>query len=255
MQQYFVPEARFNGNHVLLSGEDAKHITRVMRMNVSDPIICANDKGEAFLCKIEKFEGSNVVATVQSRLQSDPELPVKVVIVQGMPKGEKFDTIVRKGTECGAAAFIPFYAERSVAVWQKDRIEKKCLRLKKIAKEAAEQSHRLFIPEIMEPVNLDQLLSIGETFTFKAVAYEETAKKGQVSALPSLLKQMKMGDSLLAVIGPEGGLTPKEAACFEENGFQLCGLGPRIMRTETAPLYMLSAVSYQFELLNGEVEY
>ncbi|TGA99575.1 16S rRNA (uracil(1498)-N(3))-methyltransferase [Sporolactobacillus shoreae] len=255
MQRYFVPDDQFHENHVWITGEDAKHIMRVMRMNLTDKIVCANNMGEAFLCEIDKIQDQQVAAVIRSQLISDPELPVRVVIAQGMPKGEKFDTIVRKGTECGASAFIPFYAERSVAVWQKDRIEKKRLRLGKIAKEAAEQSHRLFIPEVTEPMNLGQLLAACKSFTYAAVAYEETAKKGELSALPLLLKQMKPGDSLLAVIGPEGGLSHEEALAFQVAGCRLCGLGPRIMRTETAPLYLLSAVSYQFELLNNEVGY
>jgi RNA methyltransferase, RsmE family len=253
MQQYFLPNNQVHDHHVLVQGDDAKHIIRVMRMAVGDEIICVVS-GRAFVCRIERMEDHKVMAEIGSSVSGTPELPNAVTIVQGIPKGEKFDTIVQKGTECGATAFIPFNAARSVAVWPKDRVAKKRLRLQKIAKGAAEQSHRLIIPEVAEPLGIDRLIQVGESFTYKMVAYEETAKAGQFSALPALLRQMRTGDSLLAVIGPEGGLTREEAGKLNESGFVLCGLGPRILRTETAPVYLLSAVSYQLELLNSEVE-
>ncbi|RYM05303.1 16S rRNA (uracil(1498)-N(3))-methyltransferase [Sporolactobacillus sp. THM7-7] len=248
MRRYFVPVNHFHESSVRITGEDAKHIQRVMRMNVSDQIICANNRGDAFLCDIQEFKGEDVHVRIQSRLEHNPELPVRVTIVQGIPKGDKFDTIVQKGTECGAAAFIPFRAERSVSVWHENRWAKKQRRLEKIAKAAAEQSHRLFIPDVARPITLHELLEFSESFTYKAVAYEEKAKEGDHSEFPSLLNQMKPGNSLMAVIGPEGGLSPDEVGQLRQAGFRSCGLGPRILRTETAALYLLSVVSYHFEL-------
>lgn len=253
MQQYFIPADQVSEQHVLIQGEAAKHISRVMRMTAGDQIVCVVS-GTAYLCRIEQVSGQSVTAVAESAVNANPELPVAVAIAQGIPKGEKFDAIVQKGTECGATAFIPFNAARSVAVWREERTEKKRLRLQKIARGAAEQSHRLVIPEITEPYDLDRLIQAGLSFTYKMVAYEETAKSGELNALPKLLHGMRKGDSLLAVIGPEGGLTPEEAEKLDENGFVLCGFGPRILRTETAPIYLLSAVSYQLELLNNEVE-
>lgn len=254
MQRYFVPEEQFDESGVRITGEDARHIRRVMRMNVADTIVCANNKGDAFLCKIKAFEDQSVIAGIESVLTSESELPVRITIAQGIPKGDKFDTIVQKGTECGAAAFIPFHSERTVSVWQKEKSEKKRLRLQRIAKEASEQTHRLFIPEVEPLMTLDQLLIFSERFTCKAVAYEETAKAGVQSGLPSLLRNMKAGNSLIMVIGPEGGLSPNEAERLKQSGFLLCGLGPRILRTETAALYLLSCASYHFELLQREVD-
>ncbi|MCO7175675.1 16S rRNA (uracil(1498)-N(3))-methyltransferase [Sporolactobacillus kofuensis] len=254
MQRYFVPRDQMDQQRVRISGDDARHIQKVMRMKVSDQIECADNQGEAFLCAIEHFEDDLVYATVLQKLTTNPELPIHVTIVQGIPKAEKFDTIVQKGTECGADRFIPFQANRSIALWKKGKQEKKLTRLRKICKEAAEQSHRLLVPEIYDPMTLDQLITYGDQFTYKMVAFEETAKVGAQSGFPTLIKKMSKDDPLLAVIGPEGGITTEEAAQLQEHGFVLCGLGPRILRTETAALYLLSAVSYHFELLHGEVD-
>lgn len=253
MQQYFVPIEQFNGSEVLITGEDARHIQRVMRMAVKDTLICADNKGGAFLCEIKQFDGPHVRAGILSVFDGLQELPVHVTIAQGIPKGDKFDMIVQKGTECGARSFIPFEAERSVAKWHDSKREKKRLRLGKIAKEASEQSHRAYVPTIEQPMALDELIRYSEPFNFKAVAYEETAKAGNQSGLPAIFNRMSPGESLLVVIGPEGGLSPAEAECFGEAGFCFCGLGRRILRTETAALYLLASASYHFELLNNEV--
>ncbi|CAM3106032.1 16S rRNA (uracil(1498)-N(3))-methyltransferase [Sporolactobacillus spathodeae] len=250
MQRYFVPDNQFTNSEVQITGDDAHHIRRVMRMSESDPILCVNSHGEGYRCLIQKIEEHKVTAVICSRLEESPELPVQLVLAQGIPKGDKFDTIVQKATECGAYAFLPFHAARSIASWPSDKVAKKLARLHRIAKEAAEQSHRLHLPEIYQPMDLQELIAFGNNFDWKMVAYEETAKQGEQKRLPTLLQQMRAGERLLAVIGPEGGLTADEAASLEANGFVLCGLGPRILRTETASISLLSFVSYHFELLN-----
>ncbi|MCQ2008451.1 MAG: 16S rRNA (uracil(1498)-N(3))-methyltransferase [Sporolactobacillus sp.] len=254
MQRYFIPEDHFTENKVVITGDDARHIQKVMRMKPSDPLICANNKGEAYLCSIESTDEGQVCAIIKQKMTNNPELPIQVTVAQGIPKADKFDTIIQKGTECGASLFIPFQAQRSIALWKKDKKDKKRLRLEKISKEAAEQSHRLYIPKLSEPMGLDQLIALGTSYPFKMVAFEETAKSGAQAGFPTLLKKMSKGDRLLAVIGPEGGITVDEAKKLEDHGFLLCGLGPRILRTETAAIYLLSAISYHFELLNCEVD-
>ncbi|MEW8986165.1 MAG: RsmE family RNA methyltransferase, partial [Bacillus sp. (in: firmicutes)] len=122
-------------------------------------------------------------------------------------------------------------------------------RWQKIAKEAAEQSYRAEIPAVKAPVSIRTLLQMAENFDVKLVAYEEEAKQGEAAVLAQTLQKLIPGKSLLIVFGPEGGLAPHEISLLSENGFVACGLGPRILRTETAPLYLLAAVSYQLELL------
>ncbi|MFT8362085.1 MAG: 16S rRNA (uracil(1498)-N(3))-methyltransferase [Sporolactobacillus sp.] len=254
MQRYFIADEQFTERTVVITGEDAHHIQHVMRMHAADSIICVNGHGEAFVCVIDAVTAGQVTAVIESKLSANSELPIRVIIAQGVPKGDKFDTIVQKATECGASAFIPFQASRSIAAWQPNKVEKKRARLQRIAKEAAEQSHRLKLPPIYPPMTLRDLLVFAETINWKVVAYEETAKQGEQRPLPLLLQRIHPGDSLLVVIGPEGGLTAEEAATLEANGFILCGLGPRILRTETAPISFLSFISYHFELSLNEVD-
>jgi 16S rRNA (uracil1498-N3)-methyltransferase len=249
MQRYFVSNDQRTDVGVTITGEDARHISRVMRMKPGEPILVCDKAGQTFLCEIQEIYETNVRCLIRETIEEKSELPIKVTLVQGLPKGDKLEFVVQKGTELGAAGFLPFESERAIVKWDTSKVQKKLERLRKIAKEAAEQSQRSTIPIINEPLRLDALIAFSQSFTHKMVAYEEEAKQGEVKRFASLLSTIKEGQSLLVVLGPEGGLTAEEVNKLQQAGFVLAGLGPRILRTETAPLYVLSAVSYQFELL------
>ncbi|MFJ5621440.1 16S rRNA (uracil(1498)-N(3))-methyltransferase [Peribacillus loiseleuriae] len=250
MQRYFLERDAFvDEGTIQITGADFHHITRVMRMNVGDQLICVKPDGQAGLAEIVDVTSETVLATVVKWLKEDKELPIKLAIASGLPKGDKLEVIVQKGTELGAHEFIPFIAARSVVKWDDKKAGKKIERLQKIAKEAAEQSHRTVRPFVTEPLNLGGLIKYANGYDVKMVAFEESAKQGEKGALVSALQNIKAGQSMLFVFGPEGGLSEGEVTQLTEAGFTLCGLGPRILRTETAPLYALAAVSYQLELL------
>ncbi|WP_108669598.1 16S rRNA (uracil(1498)-N(3))-methyltransferase [Peribacillus acanthi] len=249
MQRYFIEEFDPNSGQVNISGEDVKHISKVMRMSTGDVILCTTTAGKTCRVEIQEITNEQVLCNVIEWIDETNELPIKVVIASGLPKGDKLEYIVQKGTELGACGFVPFNADRSIVKWDEKKSQKKLERLQKIAKEAAEQSHRSFLPMIHDSKRLKDLIAFSKEFTHKVVAFEEQAKQGEVSAFAKVLQSAQNGDSLLIVFGPEGGLSSIEIDELEKNGFIACGLGPRIMRTETAPLYALAAVSYQLELL------
>lgn len=248
VQRYFIEE-QGNIEQFNISGDDYHHIVRVMRMKAGDEIICVTLKGKSAICQIAEITDEIVVANVVKWEEGTTELPVHVVIASGLPKGDKLELIIQKGTELGAYEFVPFTASRSIVKWDSKKAVKKVDRWQKIAKEAAEQSHRSYVPEVKEPISLKELVKASDEYTYKLVAYEEEAREGEVSVLSSTLAKLGEGDRLLIVFGPEGGLSSEEIDLLNKNGFLACGLGPRILRTETAPLYALSAVSYHFELL------
>lgn len=246
MQRYFVDILR--DNRFYISEEDRHHIVKVMRLKEGDQIICVSSEKSA-ICSIAEITDDSVIAEVVKWEEGSVELPISVAIASGLPKGDKLEWIIQKGTELGAARFIPFAAARSVVKWDEKKAAKKVERWSKIAKEAAEQSHRQTLPVVDEPVSVKALIEVGKSFDYKMIAFEDDAKEGETSVLFSTLKEIKAGESILFVFGPEGGLTIEEVSFLKENGFLSCGLGPRILRTETAPLYALSAVSYQLELM------
>lgn len=248
MQRYFVfNDENWTKNTVTITGEDVHHIVRVMRSRVGDAIICTNQSQEAAICTISELSNDEIVAEIKEWLQKDVELPIDVTIAQGLPKGDKFEFILQKGTELGASSFIPFETERSIVRWDEKKMKKKQHRFEKIVKEASEQSHRLKIPSIQERMNLSQLIEASKSYSQCIFAYEEEARKDEYHLFSRVLSNLVRGSRLLICIGPEGGFTNKEAEILLNNHFQPVRFGPRILRTETAPLYALASISYQFE--------
>lgn len=252
MQRYFVAEEYWQEDEVRLV-EDAHHILRVMRFQINDRIICVHPKGQAAECNITHINEDNnqVRATITKWLDDHNELPVKVTILQSLPKGNKLELIIQKATELGATQFVLFQSERSVVKWNEKRMKNRLQRYEKIAKEASQQSGRNFIPEIIYTKDVEKFLQEDSLHsTSKLLAYEEEAKKATEGSFYSELRKMANNDHIIVSIGPEGGFSPEEVARFKEQGFTPIRLGKRILRTETAALYALASISYHFEEMN-----
>lgn len=248
MQRYFVKQ-RVNEGRFLIDDEDRHHIVKVMRMQIGDQIICVDLEGKQAVCALAEITDTSVVADVVQWIDGVSELPISITIASGLPKGDKLEWIIQKGTELGAYQFLPFAAARSVVKWDEKKAAKKVDRWQKIAKEAAEQSHRALLPDVLSAISFKDLLLKSKDFHYKLVAFEEESRKGETSVFADTLKKINKGETLLIVFGPEGGLTDEEVRQLKDSDFAVCGLGPRILRTETAPLYALSAISYHFELM------
>ncbi|MGV3010788.1 16S rRNA (uracil(1498)-N(3))-methyltransferase [Streptococcus thoraltensis] len=245
MQQYFVKGAP--ENPIIITDKDTvKHMFNVMRLTEGDEVVLVFEDGVKRLAKVlDALEHS--FELVEEWLE-DTELPVRVTIASGFPKGDKLELITQKATELGASAIWAFPADWSVVKWDGKKLAKKEDKLAKIALGAAEQSKRNRVPEVrLFDAKKDFLGCLGE-FDKIFIAYEESAKAGEMAVLARELKNMEKDTKLLFVFGPEGGISPREVEALEAEGALKCGLGPRIMRTETAPLYALSAVSFATEL-------
>ncbi|MGR6897567.1 16S rRNA (uracil(1498)-N(3))-methyltransferase [Rummeliibacillus sp. BSL5] len=245
MQRYFI-EQPFNDEIATIREDDAHHIINVMRMRVADELIAVHN-GEAFVCKITKIDNGSVEVQKTGEVRPNTELPIHVTIACGLPKGDKLELIVQKSTELGMYDFIPFEAERSIVKWDAKKGKKKQERLQKIAKEAAEQSHRTHIPTIHEQYSFKQLLQVVGDYDVVFLADEEDAKETSRTRFAERLKKVYDYESMLVIFGPEGGIDRSEAQALQQLGCQSISLGPRILRAETAPLYVLSAISYEFE--------
>ncbi len=246
MQRYFLQIPFDDEGKAAITGEDGKHIVRVMRMTVDENVIAVSG-GDAFMSTIIEILADGVVIRRQEGSLSTNEMPVNVTIACGLPKGDKLDLIVQKGTELGMVKILPFEAERSIVKWDEKKGGKKVERLRKIAKEAAEQCHRTVIPIVGNPSSFRQLIAESKNYDVLLFADEEDAKSGNPNRIADRLEAVYPKQSVLVVFGPEGGLSRKEAEALRSAGFLPIALGPRILRTETAPLYLLSAMSYKFE--------
>lgn len=244
MQRYFVDHA--TSGTAEIQGEDARHITRVMRMKEGQQLIVVFQQ-RAYLSTITQLSEQGVDVTFGEELPNQTEMPVNVTIACGLPKGDKLDLVIQKATELGMAGFIPFEAERSIVKWDQKKWQKKKERFEKIAKEAAEQSHRTVIPTIYDLHTLQTLVSSIRSYDVVLICDEEEAKKSERVRFADHLKTVYDKKSILVVFGPEGGLDREEVEALVKNGATATTLGPRILRAETAPLYALAALSYEFE--------
>jgi len=245
MQRYFVEGKVPDNKVVTITGDDAKHIAKVMRQSAGDQIVVVIEDS-AFLAEILTAD-FDVEVELKRELAAHAEMPKKVTIACGLPKGDKLELITQKSTELGMYALVPFAAERSIVKWDAAKNDKKIARLQKIAKEAAEQSHRTHIPVIHKVQTFAQLMETAESYDAVIVAYEEEARRDAPTRFADLLKKLYDKDSILLIFGPEGGISENEIRHLKEAGALFTSLGPRILRTETAPLYALSAFSYEYE--------
>ncbi|KRN02611.1 hypothetical protein FD13_GL001835 [Levilactobacillus senmaizukei DSM 21775 = NBRC 103853] len=246
MQRYFLDEPVTTGQQLNLDATTYRHWVRVLRAEVGDQAEFVDSTAHLFHGELTRVTDDAATVTLTAVSTPAVELPVSVTIACGLPKQEKAEWITQKATELGVQHIIFFSGDWSVAKWQGNKVAKKLTRLNKIAAGAAEQAHRLIRPTVSYADNLAAVLQTPVTTTL--VAYEESAKQGEQSALNQQLTHLRPGDSLLTIFGPEGGISPKEIQMAQQAGAALVGLGPRILRTETAPLYLLAAVSMVLEL-------
>ncbi len=247
MQQYFVNGRAPQGVFQIKDKDTAKHMFSVMRLQADDQTVLVFDDGIKRLARVVDSQSQSV--EIIEVLADNVELPVSVTIATGFPKGDKLEFVAQKATELGMAALWAFPADWSVVKWDGKKLAKKAEKLEKIAQGAAEQSKRNRIPAIRLFEKKTDFLAQLTGFDQIILAYEEAAKEGEQANLVKILSGLEAGQSVLVIVGPEGGVSPEEVAAFEGAGAVKTGLGPRILRAETAPLYALSAISYATELL------
>ena len=248
MQRYFVKGNVSETTHSLQFSKNQVHqLKKVMRVRAGEKFEVVDDASQLAIVEVAELEPFEV--KVVELLEQKVELPVSVTIAVGLSKGDKLDWIVQKATELGVSEIIPLSLTRNVVKWTGDKSAKKIERLQKIAEEASEQSHRLKVPRVTSLMTLKELANYTSDFEQKLIAYEESAKGGESLQLVKSLQSLQENECVIFVFGPEGGIEEQEVELLEESGYLPCSLGPRILRAETAPLYALSAVSYQCELL------
>lgn len=242
MQRYFV--TNIQQDMIYLEKEDGYHSKKVMRNRPGDSLICIDTMGTNYLCKIVDIETGKL--QICETIENDTELDVKVTLIYALPKKDKFEWVLQKATELGVSNIVPLQANRCVVKAKPEAFTKKKVRYQKILKEASEQSGRNVIPIVEDVISVEDMATyLG---TYNLVAYEEAAKEGEHTVFSTVLQQLQPNDSVTIVVGCEGGFTAYEIEAMQRMGFISCSLGKRILRSETAPMYMLSAIGYMREL-------
>lgn len=250
MQRYFINQVvQSVGEKISVLKDQEHHMVKVMRMNIEESCEVVDEKEQFYIAKITQL--SPFELTIEEHKEQNVELPIDVTIFVGLSKGDKLETIVQKATELGVHTIVPVEMKRNMVKWTKDKSQKKIERLQKIAQEAAEQSHRLHVPKVLNLMTLKESVILAKQSTKALVAFEEVAKEGEAAVFLQTLTSLQKGDSIAFYFGPEGGFDLQEIEYLNSQEVHSCALGPRILRAETAPMYALAAVSYHFELLKG----
>ena len=248
MQQFFAEPSWIRENKIYMQGADVNHIKNVLRMKPGEDVRVNDGRGKTYLCCISSYEEQTAVLDILKELDSDTELPSRIILFQGLPKGDKMEWIVQKAVELGAYSIVPFAAKRSVVKLDEKKAAKKRARWQLIAKGAAEQSGRGIIPEVSTVRTFAEALGMAGDLDVVLIPYEleegmkETAR---------VMENIECGQSVGIFIGPEGGFEEEEVERAKEAGAYAITLGKRILRTETAGLTTLSVLMYHLESRNA----
>ena len=235
MNRFFVND--ISEGRAIISGEDLKHLISVLRLRKGDHVMLSDGRGSECEGEIEHVEPGKAQVKTGSWRPCISEPHHKVTVFQCLPKTGKMETIIQKCTELGMNALVPTLSARCVVQPGHD-FEKKLQRYRKVAREAAMQSGRGLVPEILPLAELKKAdLSIFDTVYCAYEGEKETNLKTAMADRP--------GRRIALFIGPEGGFEPDEVACLEEKGARTVSLGPRILRTETAGMAMVAEILFE----------
>ena len=238
MHRFFIPQ--LYNEEMSITGVDAKHIGRVLRMQPGDKLQIVSDDGVSALAEVTAISETTVTVRCLEVLAESHEPAVKITLAQGLAKGEKMDFIIQKAVELGAYSIVPVAMEHSVVRLDGAKADKKVERWQKIAEAAAKQSKRDIIPQVQAVQSVSQMLANNNCKT-KIIAYECEDRM----SLKTALREAGQLDDLLLIIGPEGGISEGELSKAREAGAVPVSLGRRILRAETAGLVAMSAIFYE----------
>lgn len=230
MPRFF--STNFNGDTAIIRGTDANHISRSLRMKKGEEIIVCDTKGTDYKCVAESF-GDEVVCKILEKYKSNTEPNIFVTLYQSMPKQDKLELIIQKSVELGVSKIVPVLSKRCISRPDKKSMQKKLERYSKISLEAAKQSGRGIIPQISDMLSYKDAVKTSSCDDLSLICYEGGGKN---------LNEMDYKDikTVSIFVGGEGGFDSDEIEYATQNGLIKIGLGPRILRCETAPLAALS---------------
>jgi 16S rRNA (uracil1498-N3)-methyltransferase len=227
MRRFTVQPDQLAGGRVTFGADESRHLARVLRLRPGDTVLATDGAGRDFTVRLEGL-GEAVTGTVVAEAAGAAPSPLAVTLIQGVPKGDKLETIVRAATELGVARVCPALCERTIVRLEPARWRDRARRWQRVAREAAKQCGRAVIPEIEAPRPLAEWLAAAEPADLSLCLWESDG-----APLARVLAAAVAPRSAIVVIGPEGGLAPAEVETARSHGFTVTSLGPRVLRTET----------------------
>lgn len=254
MHKFFTSKDLINGDIAKIIGDDVKHIYKVLRLEEGEEVIINDSEGNEYLAKINSITKQEVTLDIDQKLDINNESDIKIYLYQGLPKAQKMDLIVQKGTELGVTQFIPTITHRVDVKLKGDF--KKLDRLNRIALEAAKQSKRTIVPKVTEPIEFEEAIEKIMDLDLVIVPYENAEGFGIKTLISDLKNNKVLLDDIKTIgifVGPEGGIEEDEIIKLKEKGAYIVTLGSRILRTETAGFVASSLIQYELGDLGGNI--
>ena len=255
MNQFFIDSSNVAGDRIILTGDDVNHICNVLKLRNGEMVQLVNTSNSlTYYCSIMEQNKDAVICLITDVQSDSTELPVDIIIYQGLPKGDKLEFVIQKAVELGAVKIVPVSMKRSVMKIEPKKMDSKVNRWNAIAASAASQSKRGIIPEVsaVEPYKL-AITSASKECDIILVPYElakgmdetrQIMETIRVNVHKAISESENRRYQIGIFIGPEGGFDQTEIDAAIEEGAKIITLGKRILRTETAPLAILSWLTY-----------
>lgn len=247
MRKFFVKSNQINDNYISIIDEDVNHIKNVLRLAIGEKIkICDKDNSKNYVSEIIEITNQEVKCAIVEEVEGEAEGNVELHIYQGLPKADKMELILQKGTELGVNKFIPVALKRCIVKLDGKDAVKKIERWQKITEVASKQSGRDIVPEVANIETINDICNKIGDYDLVMLAYE-LEENNYIKTELLKIKNTKENYKIAIVIGPEGGIDDKEAEKLREAGAKVVSLGKRILRTETVALQVSSIVMYELE--------
>ena len=246
MRRFFLQIELQTNSHIKITGQDAHHISHVLRLKPGDTVEVASSSGQIAIAKIESVDSDQATVYVEGLKAGGAEPPVSLVLAQGLPKADKMEYIIQKAVELGVTSIVPMVCDHSVVNYDAKKAVSRVDRWQSIAREAAKQSKRDIVPTIAPIRDFKQIVADCPNDTVILMLYEGKTPLCLREAL-----QKAPATTYLLLIGPEGGFSQAEVDFCQQRGADCVTLGPRILRTETASLAAISIILYECGDLGG----
>ncbi|OGL09091.1 MAG: hypothetical protein A3F92_01665 [Candidatus Rokubacteria bacterium RIFCSPLOWO2_12_FULL_71_22] len=249
MRRFTIAPERIAGGRVTFDRDESRHLARVLRLGPGDTVVATDGAGGAFTVRVETV-GEIATGTVIGAATSPAESPCRITLAQSVPKGDKMEQIVRAATELGVASVAPLIAERTVVRLEPARWRERARRWQRIAREAAKQCGRAVVPVVEAPRPLVDFLGMDAPAELRVCLWEGAARTdggdGRTTLAANLPSALPAGARAIVLVGPEGGLSRAEVEVARARGFVVLGVGPRILRTETAGPAIIAILQARF---------
>lgn len=245
MFQFFVEESAVGGDAIYIEDNDVNHIKNALRMKPGEKIrVCTRGgDGACYMCEISEITDDTVTASILYKEENTSELPARIHLFQGLPKGDKMELVIQKSVELGAFEIIPVAMKNCVVKLDDKKAAKKVQRWQAVSESAAKQSKRMMIPQISDVMSFKEAFEYASKMDVILLPYENAAGMAPTKAA---FESVRPGTDVAVFIGPEGGFDPSEISLAEGKS-EIISLGSRILRTETAGLAVLSMLMYVLE--------